>query len=69
MPEIFVHAIEGRTIDQKRGLIEDLTAATVRHFKVPRESVMVQIIESSTHNKAKGGVLFSDRAVTRPTEP
>ena len=67
MPEIYVYAIEGRTIDQKRGLIEDITAATVRHFKVPKESVMVQIIESPKHNKAKGGVLFSERAAPPKT--
>jgi 4-oxalocrotonate tautomerase len=61
MPEIYVHAVEGRTLDQKRGLIQDITAAVVKHFNVNAESVMVQIVESSKDNKAKGGVLFSER--------
>ena len=61
MPEIYVHAVEGRTLDQKRGLIQDITAAVMRHFNVNAESVMVQIVESSKDNKAKGGVLFSER--------
>jgi 4-oxalocrotonate tautomerase len=61
MPEIYVHAVEGRTLDQKRGLVQDITAAVVRHFNVTPESVMVQIVESSRDNKAKGGVLFSER--------
>ena len=61
MPEIYVHAVEGRTIDQKRALVKDITEAVVRHFKVPPEAVMVQIVESPKDNKAKGGFLFSDR--------
>ncbi len=61
MPEIYVHAVEGRTIDQKRALVKDITEAVVRHFKVPAQAVMVQIVESPKDNKAKGGFLFSDR--------
>lgn len=63
MPEIYVHAVDGRTLDQKRALVRDITAAVVTHFNVAPESVMVQIIESAKENKAKGGVLFSERAV------
>ncbi len=61
MPEIYVHAVEGRTLDQKRALVRDITAAVVKNFNVGAESVMVQIVESPKENKAKGGVLFSDR--------
>jgi 4-oxalocrotonate tautomerase len=63
MPEIYVHAVEGRTLDQKRALMRDITAAVVKNFNVAAESVMVQIVESSKENKAKGGVLFSERPV------
>jgi 4-oxalocrotonate tautomerase len=62
MPEIYVHAVEGRSLDQKRALIQDITAAVVKHFDVAPDSVMVQIVESSKENKAKGGVLFSERS-------
>jgi 4-oxalocrotonate tautomerase len=61
MPEVYVHAVEGRTLAQKRGLVEDITAAVVKNFNVSPETVMVQIIESAKENKAKGGVLFSER--------
>lgn len=61
MPEIYVYAVEGRSKDQKRALIQDITASVSKHFKVAPETVMVQIIESSRDNKAKGGVLFSER--------
>ena len=61
MPEIYVHAVEGRTIEQKRALVKDITEAVVRNFNVSADRVMVQIVESPRENKAKGGVLFSDR--------
>ena len=61
MPEIIVYAIEGRSVEQKRGLVKDITDAVVRHFTVPAEAVVVQIVESSQNSKAKGGVLFSER--------
>jgi 4-oxalocrotonate tautomerase len=61
MPEIYVHSLEGRTLEQKRALVKDITDAVVRNFAVPVDTVMIQIIESSRANKAKGGILFSDR--------
>lgn len=61
MPEVYVHAVAGRSAEQKRALIKDITAAVVTHFKVAPEAVMVEIVEVSKDNKAKGGVLFSDR--------
>ena len=61
MPEVFVYAIEGRSLEKKRGLVKDITDAVVRHFDVPADAVMVQIVESPKTSKAKGGVLFSER--------
>jgi 4-oxalocrotonate tautomerase len=60
MPEIVVYAIEGRSTDQKRGLVKDITTAVMKNLGVPAEAVIVTIAESSKENKAKGGVLFSD---------
>jgi len=45
MPEVYVYAVEGRTLDQKRALVKDVTDAVVR----------------SKESKAKGGFLFADR--------
>jgi 4-oxalocrotonate tautomerase len=61
MPEIYVHAIEGRSKEQKRALIKDITDAVVKNFGVGADAVLVEIIETSRDNKAKGGVLFSER--------
>ncbi len=65
MPEIYIYAVEGRTMDQKRSLVKDVTDAVVRHFQVTPGDVMVQIMETPKTSKAKGGILFSDR----PCEP
>jgi 4-oxalocrotonate tautomerase len=62
MPEIYVYAIEGRTLEQKRGLVKDITDAVVKNFKAPAEAVVVQIMESPSTSKAKGGILFSEQA-------
>jgi 4-oxalocrotonate tautomerase len=61
MPEVYVHAIEGRTKEQKRALIKDITDAVVKNLDVTADAVLVEIIKSSRDNKAKGGVLFSER--------
>jgi 4-oxalocrotonate tautomerase len=51
----------GRSIEQKRKLVAEITDAVVRNFNVSADAVMVEIIESSRDNKAKGGKLFSER--------
>jgi len=61
MPEIMVFAAAGRTLEQKRGLVRDMTEAMVKNFGVPATSVTIQIVESALDSKAKGGVLFSER--------
>ena len=61
MPEVYIHAIEGRTEQQKRALIKDITDAVVKNFDVTADAVLVEIVETSRDNKAKGGVLFSER--------
>ncbi len=61
MPEVTVKAVEGRTIDQKRGLVKDITEALVKNFGSKAENVTIDIIEYSKENKAKAGKLFVDR--------
>jgi 4-oxalocrotonate tautomerase len=61
MPEIIVYAVEGRTAEQKKSLMKDITDVVVRNFNVPAEAVIVQIVESKKDSKAKGGVPFTER--------
>jgi 4-oxalocrotonate tautomerase len=60
MPEVVVYLLEGRSLEQKRGLVQDITSAVVKHVGAPAESVTVSLIETAKSAKAKGGVLFSE---------
>ncbi len=61
MPEVYIYAIEGRTLDQKRKLVKEVTEAVARNLDVAEDAVLIQLLKSSREAKAKGGVLFSDR--------
>jgi 4-oxalocrotonate tautomerase len=60
MPLITVRAKAGRTVEQKRRLVKDITEAVVKNFKVGPEDVYVDIIEYSPENLAKAGKLLLD---------
>ena len=60
MPTIVVEADEGRTVEQKRGLVRDITDAVCINFKVPAEAVTVLIHEGKKENRGKAGKLAID---------
>ncbi|BDB69821.1 4-oxalocrotonate tautomerase [Comamonas sp. Tr-654] len=61
MPEIVVYAVEGRTHEQKKQLMQKITTAVEESFGVPLDKIVVQIVESKADNKSRGGVLYSER--------
>lgn len=52
---------EGRTLDQKRRLVKEITDVVVRVCDVDPQAVIVIIHTNPKTDKAKGGILFSDR--------
>jgi 4-oxalocrotonate tautomerase len=60
MPEVVVYILEGRTLEQKRGLVKDITAAVVKNANTTPEQVTVSLVETAKTSKGKGGVLFSE---------
>jgi 4-oxalocrotonate tautomerase len=50
-----------RSLEQKRGLVKDITAAVVKNAAVTPETVSVSLVEMPKHSKGKGGVLFSEK--------
>ena len=60
MPTVIVEADEGRTVEQKRGLVKDITDAVCKHFKVPPEAVTVYLHEGRKENRGKAGKLAID---------
>jgi len=61
MPEVHVFLAEGRTPEQKKALMKEITDAVVKTIKAAAENVTVQIIEAKKTDKAKGGVPFTER--------
>jgi 4-oxalocrotonate tautomerase len=61
MPEVIVYLAAGRTLEQKKGLMKDITDAVVKNANATIDAVTVQIIEAPLVDKMKGGVLFAER--------
>lgn len=61
MPEVYIYAFEGRTLDQKRKLMKSVTDAVCDSLDVKPEVVIVQLVEGKRENHAVGGVLTTDR--------
>ena len=63
MPEVVVYLLEGRSLEQKRGLVKDITQAVVKNAgTTTADQVTVSLVERPRTSKAKGGVLFSEMA-------
>ena len=62
MPEVTINMAAGRTDDQKKGMMLDITQALVKNLGVDAEAVTVQINEAPLTHKMKGGKTFVERA-------
>ncbi|MFC1860369.1 2-hydroxymuconate tautomerase [Chloroflexota bacterium] len=60
MPFVIVKADEGRSIEQKRGLVKDITEAVCKNFNVPSQAVSIMIQEGKKENRARAGKLAID---------
>ena len=69
MPTIHVELFEGRTVEQKRALAQELTEATVRVLGGSPEAVEVIFRDVARHDWASGGVLWADKAKAPPPAP
>ena len=61
MPEITINLAAGRTDEQKKGMMLDITQALVKNLGVEAESVTIQINEAPLAHKMKGGKTFVER--------
>ncbi len=61
MPHIQITMLKGRTIEQKRKLVERVTDALAEVAKTPKEGVVVTIVEVEREDYARGGVLMADK--------
>ena len=61
MPVVIVEMWEGRTIEQKKKLVEGITSVMV-NLGIPPEAVDIIIKDNPKHNWAKGGKLASEES-------
>jgi 4-oxalocrotonate tautomerase len=60
MPLVTIKIIEGRTLEQKRGMITDVTNAIVKNIGCPASAVNIDIVEMKPQNFAVGAKLWCD---------
>ncbi len=60
MPTYHVQMLEGRTVEQKKKLVEAITQASVEILGVPPASVDIIITDIKPENWATGGKLWSE---------
>jgi len=61
MPIVQIEMLEGRTLEQKKKLVEKVTEAIVESVDVPAEKVSIIIREMARENFAKAGKLASEQ--------
>ncbi len=59
MPVVIIEMWEGRTVEQKKQLAEDITSSFVK-IGTPPEAVNIIIKDNPKHNWATGGKLASE---------
>ncbi len=62
MPTYHIELFEGRTIEQKRKLVEEVTRVTAEVLGSAPESVDIIITDVKRENWATGGKLWSEQA-------
>lgn len=62
MPTYHIEMMEGRTIEQKKQLVEAITRVTTEILGTAPESVDILITDVKRENWATGGKLWSERS-------
>jgi 4-oxalocrotonate tautomerase len=61
MPIIHVDLIEGRTVEQKRRLVAEMTDAVVKSLDVEPDTVKIILHDMAKHDYAIAGILLMDK--------
>lgn len=61
MPILQMEILKGRTVEQKREMVKEVTDAIIRTLDCPKEAVRIIIREMDTENFAHAGVLRVDQ--------
>jgi 4-oxalocrotonate tautomerase len=61
MPDVHISWLEGRTVEQKRKVVERITQVLVEEAGAKSESTHIVFVDIPHTNFAAGGMLVSDR--------
>ena len=61
MPIVQIELLEGRTVEQKRAMVKEVTDAICRTLNAPPDAVRIIIRDMKFENYAAAGVLRSDQ--------
>lgn len=61
MPHIQITMLKGRTIEQKRKIVQRITDAIAEEGKTAKEGVIITILEVEREDYAHGGTLMADK--------
>ena len=61
MPHVQITMLTGRTVEQKRRVVQRVTELLCDELQAKPEAVVVTLIEVPRENYARGGVLLCDR--------
>ncbi|MFW6195662.1 MAG: 2-hydroxymuconate tautomerase [Chloroflexota bacterium] len=61
MPSVHVYMHEGRTQEQKKALVQDITEAVVKNTGAPADATEVILHDVKKSDWAKAGVFASER--------
>ena len=61
MPVVTIHMAAGRTLEQKRRVVEEFTATLVNVMKIDPAEITILVHELPRESIAKAGVLLSER--------
>lgn len=61
MPVVVIRQVEGKTIEQKRAVVKEITESIAKNYQVKPEVVTVFIQEMPRQHISVGGTLAIDR--------
>lgn len=61
MPIVQIELLSGRTVEQKRQMVKEVTQAIASTLSVSPDAVHILIRDMETHNYSRAGVLWCDK--------
>ncbi len=61
MPLVHINMFKGRTMDQRREMVKEVTNSIVKTLKCDKEAVRIVVNEIEKDDVSVGGVLYSEK--------